>query len=183
MGRILDGIADHMKEYDEQYTFPAADTPEPDMGAVVAALTESGAQIFLNYMPVGAEAAIRFYADCALEAGVAFINNMPVFVASDPGWASRFERKGLPLIGNDIKSQIGATITHRVLTDLFLKRGVKLGRPKGPGKSKLDPHKDEIMALLRTGVPKKLVANKYGTAIVNLYNWILKNNLDVAVRM
>ena len=60
--------------------------------------------------------------------------------------------------------------------------GVKLGRPKGPGKSKLDPHKDEIIALLRNGVPKKLVARKYGTAIVNLYNWILKNNLDVTVR-
>lgn len=60
--------------------------------------------------------------------------------------------------------------------------GVKLGRPKGPGKSKLDPYKDEIIALLRNGVPKKLVARKYGTAIVNLYNWILKNNIDVAVR-
>ena len=128
MGRILDGISDHMKEYDEQYIFSPADTPEPDMGAVVAALTKSGAQIFLNYMPVGSEAATRFYAECALEAGVAFINNMPVFVASDQDWASRFERKGLPIIGDDIKSQIGATIIHRVLTDLFLKRGVKLDR-------------------------------------------------------
>jgi len=128
MGKILDGISDHMKEYDEQSVFSPAEIPEPNVGAVVARLKESGAEILLNYMPVGAELATRFYAECALEAGIAFINNMPVFIASDPGWASRFEEKGIPLIGDDIKSQIGATITHRVLTDLFIKRGVKLDR-------------------------------------------------------
>ena len=128
MGRILDGISDHMREYEEKYTFCPASDPEPDMMAVVKALRESGAQILLNYMPVGAEQATKFYAECALEAGVAFINNMPVFIASDPLWARRFEERGLPLIGDDIKSQLGATITHRVLTDLFKKRGVKLER-------------------------------------------------------
>ncbi len=128
MGRILDGISDHMREYEEKYTFCPASDPEPDMMAVVKALRESGAQILLNYMPVGAEEATRYYAECALEAGVAFINNMPVFIASDPLWARRFEERGLPLIGDDIKSQLGATITHRVLTDLFNKRGVKLDR-------------------------------------------------------
>jgi myo-inositol-1-phosphate synthase len=82
----------------------------------------------LNYLPVGSEAATRFYAECALEAGVAFINNIPVFIASAPGWADRFAQRKIPLIGDDIKSQLGATITHRVLTDLFKKRGVKLKR-------------------------------------------------------
>jgi myo-inositol-1-phosphate synthase len=79
-------------------------------------------------MPVGSEEATRFYAECALQAGVAFINNMPVFIASNPFWARRFKEKNIPLIGDDIKSQLGATITHRVLTDLFKKRGVKLER-------------------------------------------------------
>ena len=126
MGRILDGVSGHMKEYEERYTFCPADVPESDKGAVVAALIEGGTQILLNYMPVGSEEATRFYAECALEAGVAFINNMPAFIASDPLWAERFEKKGLPIVGDDIKSQLGATITHRVLTDLFRKRGVKL---------------------------------------------------------
>ncbi|MHC1625725.1 MAG: inositol-3-phosphate synthase, partial [Methanoculleaceae archaeon] len=126
MGRILDGISDHMKEYEEKYTFSPADGPEPDAEVIVGALRESGAQILLNYMPVGSEEATRFYAQCALEAGIAFINNMPVFIASNPVWAGRFAEKGLPLVGDDIKSQLGATITHRVLTDLFRKRGVKL---------------------------------------------------------
>jgi myo-inositol-1-phosphate synthase len=77
---------------------------------------------------VGSEAATRFYADCALQAGLAFINNIPVFIASDPIWAERFKTHNLPLIGDDIKSQLGATITHRTLIDLFRKRGVKLER-------------------------------------------------------
>ncbi|MBE9566333.1 MAG: inositol-3-phosphate synthase [Proteobacteria bacterium] len=128
MGTVLDGFSDHMKEYDDKYTFVLADEPEPTEGEVVKALEESGAEILMNYLPVGSEDATRFYARCALEAGVAFINNIPVFIASDPEWAGRFREKGLPLIGDDIKAQLGATITHRVLTDLFSKRGVKLER-------------------------------------------------------
>ncbi len=128
MGRILDGISDHMRDYDEKYTFVPADVPEPTKEDVVRILKESGAEILLNYMPVGSEEATRFYAECALQAGVAFINNMPVFIASNPFWARRFKEKNIPLIGDDIKSQLGATITHRVLTDLFKKRGVKLER-------------------------------------------------------
>ncbi|MCK4488189.1 MAG: inositol-3-phosphate synthase, partial [Desulfobacterales bacterium] len=89
---------------------------------------ESETEILLNYLPVGSEEATRFYAECALEAGVAFVNNMPVFIASDPAWAKRFEEKNIPIIGDDIKAQLGATITHRTLTDLFKKRGVKLER-------------------------------------------------------
>jgi myo-inositol-1-phosphate synthase len=128
MGRILDGFSDHMKDYPDQRTFLLADYPEPDKGKVVSILKESGAQVMLNYLPVGSEEATHFYADCAIEAGVAFVNNIPVFIASNPDWAERFTHAGVPLIGDDIKSQLGATITHRVLTDLFNKRGVKLER-------------------------------------------------------
>jgi myo-inositol-1-phosphate synthase len=91
-------------------------------------MKRSGAEILLNYVPVGSEQAARFYAECALEAGTAFINNMPVFIASDKRFSDRFKARNLPIIGDDIKSQLGATITHRVLTDLFAKRGVKLLR-------------------------------------------------------
>ena len=128
MGRILDGVADHMKEYDDNFTFLPADEIEPTKEEVVQILKDSGAEILLNYLPVGSEEAVRFYAACALEANVALINNIPVFIASNPVWARRFEEKNLPLIGDDIKSQLGATITHRMLADLFKKRGVKLER-------------------------------------------------------
>lgn len=128
MGRILDGVSEHMKEYDSKYTFLAADEPQPERKDVINRLKESGAEILLNYMPVGSEEATQFYADCALQSGVAFINNMPVFIASSPMWARRFKEKNVPLMGDDIKSQLGATITHRILTDLFKKRGVKLER-------------------------------------------------------
>jgi len=128
MGRILDGVAGHMKNYDDKFTFVLADRSETTEEEVVKVLKESGAEILLNYLPVGSEEATRFYAECALEAGIAFINNIPVFIASDPEWAKRFEEKNIPVIGDDIKSQMGATIVHRVLTDLFKKRGVKLER-------------------------------------------------------
>jgi myo-inositol-1-phosphate synthase len=128
MGRILDGLSGHMSEYEEKYTFVPADLPQPDKAQVVRILQESGAEILLNYMPVGSEEASRFYAECALEAGLAFVNNIPAFIASDPEWSRRFAAKNLPLVGDDIKSQLGATITHRSLTDLFRKRGVKLER-------------------------------------------------------
>jgi myo-inositol-1-phosphate synthase len=128
MGRILDGFSDHMREYKDKQTFVPAREPEPEQDDVVRILKDSGAEVLLNYMPVGSEQAACFYAECALEAGLAFVNNIPVFIASNPTWAKRFEEKNLPLIGDDIKSQLGATITHRVLTDLFRKRGVKLER-------------------------------------------------------
>jgi myo-inositol-1-phosphate synthase len=128
MGRILDGIADHMKEYDEKYRFVPSTRPEPTEREVVLALRGSQAEILCNYLPVGSEKATRFYATCALKAGLALVNNMPVFIASDPAWARRFKAKNLPVIGDDIKAQMGATIVHRALTDLFRKRGVRLER-------------------------------------------------------
>ncbi|HEX9780503.1 MAG TPA: inositol-3-phosphate synthase [bacterium] len=128
MGPVLDGYSEHMRGYEAAQTFLPADVPEPTAKQVIASLKASGAEIMLNYLPVGSEQATRFYAECALESGVAFINNMPVFIASDPAWAGRFAERNLPIIGDDIKSQLGATITHRALTDLFKKRGVKLER-------------------------------------------------------
>ena len=128
MGRILDGFSPHLKNYDEKYAFILSNESEPSKEDVVAILKESKVEILLNYTPVGSEEATKFYAECALEAGVAFINNMPVFIASNSAWAERFEEKGIPIIGDDIKAQLGATITHRTLVDLFKKRGVKLER-------------------------------------------------------
>jgi myo-inositol-1-phosphate synthase len=128
MGRVLDGYSEHMADYPDERTFLPADAEQPDQATVVSALRESGAEMVLNYLPVGSEEATRFYAECALEAGCGFVNNMPVFIASDPAWARRFEAAGLPIIGDDIKAQFGATITHRALTDLCRKRGVTVDR-------------------------------------------------------
>ncbi len=128
MGCILDGVADHMKDYPEPRTFLPSDEWEATREVMVLALRQSGTEVLLNYLPVGSERAARFYAECALEADVALVNCMPVFIASDPEFAGRFERRGIPIIGDDIKAQLGATITHRMLTDLFRKRGVKLER-------------------------------------------------------
>ncbi len=128
MGRLLDGVAPHMADHPAERTFVPADAAEPEKEDVVQALRDSGAEVLMNYLPVGSQRATEFYAECALEAGVAFVNNIPVFIASDEGWAARFRRAGVPVIGDDIKAQIGATIVHRTLTDLFAKRGVRLDR-------------------------------------------------------
>lgn len=128
MGKILDGLSEHMKDYDEKYTFVLSDEKEASEEEVINVLKATETEILLNYLPVGSEEATRFYANCALKAGAAFINCMPVFIASDPEWASKFKEKSVPLIGDDIKAQLGATIIHRTLSDLFKKRGVKLER-------------------------------------------------------
>lgn len=125
MGLVLDGFSEHMKDYPEHRTFVVADEKPCD---VVKVLRESGAEILMNYMPVGSEEATRFYAECCLETGVSLINCMPVFIASDPDWARRFEEEGIPIIGDDVKSQLGATVLHRTLTELFEQRGVKVER-------------------------------------------------------
>lgn len=128
MGRILDGVADHMEDYADDRTFVVAKEREATKDEVVAALRSAKVDVLMNYLPVGSQEASEFYAECALEAGVAFVNNIPVFIASNPEWAQRFVDAGVPIIGDDIKAQLGATIVHRVLTDLFAKRGVKLER-------------------------------------------------------
>jgi myo-inositol-1-phosphate synthase len=128
MGKILDGVCKHMKRYEEKRTFVVSDQKEPSKRDIMNTLNASGAEILLNYLPVGSEKATRFYAECALGARVAYINCMPVFIASNQIWAERFAKKNLPLLGDDIKAQLGATITHRTLANLFKKRGVKLDR-------------------------------------------------------
>lgn len=128
MGRVLDGVADHMVDYPDERTFVLADASEPTEDEIIAVLRETHTDVLMNYLPVGSQQATEFYAECALKAGVAFVNNIPVFIASDPVWAERFAEAGVPVIGDDIKAQVGATIVHRVLTDLFKKRGVKLDR-------------------------------------------------------
>lgn len=128
MGRILDGFAKHMMDYDERRRFVISNEEESTMQKIVDELKSSEAEILLNYLPVGSEKGARFYAECALSAGTGFINCIPVFIASDKKWAEKFRSKGLPIIGDDIKAQVGATIVHRVLADLFNKRGAKIER-------------------------------------------------------
>jgi myo-inositol-1-phosphate synthase len=125
MGPILDGFPEHMKDYPEKRSFVLANEEPCD---VIKALRESEAELLMNYMPVGADQAASFYAECCLETGVSLINCMPVFIASDQRWAQRFEERGIPLIGDDVKSQLGATVLHRILAELFEDRGVKLTR-------------------------------------------------------
>ncbi|MCX7816539.1 MAG: inositol-3-phosphate synthase [Syntrophales bacterium] len=125
MGPVFDGIAPHMHDYPPHRTFIVAEEKPVD---VVEVLKNSGVEILINYLPVGSEEATRFYANCCLEAGVSFINCIPVFIASDDLWAKRFKEKNIPLIGDDVKSQIGATVLHRTLVRLFRERGVKLNR-------------------------------------------------------
>ena len=119
-GHTLDGLGRYYRE-----TITEADEEPVD---VVSALRESRADVLVAYLPVGSEDADKFYAQCALDAGVAFVNALPVFIASDPEWAAKFTEAGIPIVGDDIKSQVGATITHRVLAKLFEDRGVQLDR-------------------------------------------------------
>jgi myo-inositol-1-phosphate synthase len=128
MGRVLDGVSDHFESYPEDRRFLVSDQKEATREEVVAELRDAKVDVLANYLPVGSERASRFYAECALEAGVAVVNCIPVFLASDPAFAARFTAAGVPIIGDDIKAQLGATITHRTLTDLFAKRGVKIER-------------------------------------------------------
>src|SRR6266436_2916600 len=126
-GCVLDGYPPHLRDQDPLRTFLPLEK-ESTRDDIISELKNSSAEILLNYLPVGSEEATRFYASCALEAGLAFVNNIPVFIASDPVWAKRFSDKNLPLIGDDIKAQMGATILHRSIVDLFRKRGVKVER-------------------------------------------------------
>lgn len=119
-GHTLDGLGKYYRE-----TIVESELEPVD---VVAALRAAKVDVLVCYLPVGSEDAARFYAQCAIDAGCAFVNALPVFIASDPEWAAKFEAAGLPIVGDDIKSQVGATITHRVMTKLFEDRGVVLDR-------------------------------------------------------
>ena len=119
-GATHDGLGQYLSEVIEQ-----SDEPQVDVADVLKA---TRTDVVVNFLPVGSEIATRWYAEQALRAGCGFLNCIPVFIASDPRWASRFEQHGLPIIGDDIKSQVGATIVHRVLANLFRERGVKILR-------------------------------------------------------
>ncbi|MDN5861326.1 MAG: inositol-3-phosphate synthase [Pseudonocardia sp.] len=119
-GHTLDGLGRFYRE-----TIAESDEEPVDVAQV---LRETRADVLVSYLPVGSESADRFYAQCAIDAGVAFVNALPVFIASDPVWAEKFRAAGVPIVGDDIKSQVGATITHRVLAKLFEDRGVQLDR-------------------------------------------------------
>jgi myo-inositol-1-phosphate synthase len=119
-GPSMDGLGAYYRD-----TIKESDVEPVD---VAAALRSSRTDVLVCYLPVGSEHAAKFYAQCAIDAGCAFVNALPVFIASDPQWASRFETAGLPIVGDDIKSQVGATITHRVMAKLFEDRGVILDR-------------------------------------------------------
>ena len=119
-GHTYDGLGKHYLETIEESSEAPVD--------VVEALKAANADVLVSYLPVGSEEADKFYAQCAIDAGCAFVNALPVFIASDPEWAKKFEDAGLPIVGDDIKSQVGATITHRVLAKLFEDRGVRLER-------------------------------------------------------
>jgi myo-inositol-1-phosphate synthase len=119
-GRTLDGVGQYLRDDIE-----ISDEEEADVASV---LSQSGTDILVSYLPVGSQKATEWYAERALEAGCAFVNCIPVFIASDPKWCAKFESAGLPLLGDDIKSQVGATIVHRVLANLFRDRGVRLDR-------------------------------------------------------
>jgi myo-inositol-1-phosphate synthase len=119
-GPTLDGLGKYYLETIEQSDLEPVD--------VVSVLKETKADVLVSYLPVGSEEADKFYAQCAIDAQVAFVNALPVFIASDPVWAKKFEDAGVPIVGDDIKSQVGATITHRVMAKLFEDRGVVLDR-------------------------------------------------------
>src|SRR4051812_30511511 len=119
-GHTLDGLGRYYRE-----TIEESDDEPVD---VVQVLRDTRADVLVSYLPVGSEEADKFYAQCALDAGVGFVNALPVFIASDPEWAQKFEDAGVPIVGDDIKSQVGATITHRVMAKLFEDRGVTLDR-------------------------------------------------------
>ena len=119
-GETYDGLGEYYREIITESDDPAVD--------VVAALREANVDVLVSYLPVGSEQADRYYAQCAIDAKVGFVNALPVFIASDPVWAKKFEDAGVPIVGDDIKSQVGATITHRVLAKLFEDRGVELQR-------------------------------------------------------
>ncbi|MBN9034613.1 MAG: inositol-3-phosphate synthase [Rhizobiales bacterium] len=127
-GAVLDGVSSLMRNAPAARGFTQIDGDGASADEVVAVLKAARAEVLISFLPVGSEQASAFYAQCALEAGVALVNGMPVFLASDGPWAARFAAAGLPIIGDDFKAQIGATIVHRALAHLFAIRGAEIGR-------------------------------------------------------
>ena len=127
-GPVLDGVSALMRNSEAARSFQPVDGPDATAAEVTAILKQSGAEIVISFLPVGSQQAAEFYAGCALDAKAAFVNAIPVFLATNPAWAKRFEAAGLPLLGDDFKAQIGATIVHRTLARLFGLRGAEIDR-------------------------------------------------------
>ena len=128
MGIIADGFAKHLDEFSPRERFVLSSKKEPGREEIFHNLVDKKIDVMVIYLPVGSEKATRIYVDCAIRARVAVVNCIPVFIASKYSWAQKFQKTGVPVIGDDIKSQIGATVIHRMLANLFENRGAKLDR-------------------------------------------------------
>lgn len=127
-GPLLDGVSALMRNSEAARSFWPLDGAEPSAADVTAILRDAGAEVVICFLPVGSQQACEFYAQCAIDAGAAYVNAIPVFLASNPVWSRRFEAAGLPILGDDIKAQVGATIVHRALAQLFKQRGAEIDR-------------------------------------------------------
>lgn len=126
MGKILDGFSSHLMDYEEKYRISISKEREPTKEDIVKDLKETGTHVLISYLPVGSTKATEFYAECCLKAGVALINAIPEFIASNSEWSERFKEKGIPLLGDDVKSQVGSTICSRYITQMLIDRGAKI---------------------------------------------------------
>ncbi|MBN1943854.1 MAG: inositol-3-phosphate synthase [Phycisphaerae bacterium] len=126
MGNVLDGVPPHMAEFPDHQAFRVAEKPSATKDDIIKLLRDSGAEILMNYLPVGSQKGTEFYAECCLAAGVSLVNCIPVFIVSNPAWAKRFTEAGICCVGDDVKAQVGATITHRVLARMMFERGAKI---------------------------------------------------------
>jgi myo-inositol-1-phosphate synthase len=126
MGNVLDGVPPHMAEFPDRQAFRVSDQPAATQADIEKLLRDSGAEILMNYLPVGSQKGTEFYAEACLATGVSLVNCIPVFIVSEPSWAKRFTDAGIPCVGDDVKAQVGATITHRVLARMMYERGAKI---------------------------------------------------------
>ena len=177
-GPTLDGVANHMKDYPEDRTFLVSDEPPVDVAKI---LKETKADVLVNYMPVGSEEATKYYAEAALKAGCGLVNCMPVFIASNSEWAKKFENAHLPIIGDDIKSQVGATITHRVLTKLFSDRGVKLERTYQLNTGGNSVTGDQEVLLSVNGKIKRVEIGDFIDSFVSVYGKKRADEKDIVI--
>ncbi|MBI4162966.1 MAG: hypothetical protein HY513_04745, partial [Candidatus Aenigmarchaeota archaeon] len=182
MAPVYDGVADHMKNYPEDNSFVISDEEPCD---IAEELKAAKADVLVNYLPVGSQKAVENLAEACLSAGVAMVNCMPVFIASDKLWSSRFLSAGIPIVGDDIKSEVGATIVHRVLTNLFKERGVILDRTYQLNFGGNSVIGDQEIHILIDGVPvvKQIghlideLIEKYGTIRVDGKEIVIGKNL------
>lgn len=166
-GPVLDGVASHMSDYPEDRTFLVDEKQKPV--DVVEELKKAKAEVLLNYVPVGSEDAAKYYAQAALDAKCAFVNCMPAFIASNTDWEKKFADKKLPIVGDDVKSQLGATITHRVLAKLFSDRGIKIDRTYQLNTGGNSVTGDQELVLLINNELKKVNIGEFINSYLEVY--------------